>query len=73
MKMKTKRRMRTRPRKFTLSASLRVAPYEVDVGGMKFPMDTRRVSFCFFMQDATHKDCMRKLQEVHAAMNAGAT
>lgn len=69
MKMRFKRRMRTKPREYTLATSIKVAPYTVDFSGMEFPMDTRRVSFRFFMQDATHKDCMRKIKEVAEAMN----
>lgn len=69
MKMRFKRRMRTKPREYTLAASIKVPPYTAVFGGMEIPMDTRRVSFRFSMQDATHKDCMRKIKEVAEAMN----
>lgn len=69
MKMRFKRRMRTKPREYNLVTSIKVAPHMVALGRLEFPIDTRRVRFSFFMQYATHKDCMRKIKEVVEAMS----
>lgn len=62
MKMRHKRKMRTRPRDWVCAASIKCDPYVVTVNGCEIPMSTRRVKFRFQMQSANHSDYMRKIR-----------
>lgn len=62
MKMRHKRRMRTRPRLYTLGASVPCAPYMMKLGDFEMQMTTRRVYVRFFAQDADHSLCIRKIR-----------
>jgi hypothetical protein len=64
MKLRIRRHHRTRPRLYRVSASLACRPYVVVFGDVEIPMDSRRVNLAFWMQDATHSDCFRKLSEI---------
>lgn len=70
MKMRQKRRMRTRPRLWECAASIPCKPYTASIGGMEFPMTTRRVKFSFYMQSASHGDYMRKIRALWTAQRA---
>lgn len=67
MKMRHKRKMRTRPRDWICAASIKCEPYVVTVCGQEILMSTRRVKFRFQMQSATHADYMRKIRALSEA------
>lgn len=64
MKMRVKRRMRTRPRQWIVAASVPCKPYTIRICGIESPMSTRRVRFSFYMQCAGHSDCLRKIRQL---------
>lgn len=64
MKMRVKRRMRTRPREWIVAASVPCKPYTIRIYGIEIPMTSRRVRFSFYMQHAGHSDCLRKIKQI---------